>query len=109
MRRNPGLLTLNTSKMPQAARFQDLCTGHYCFPPRENVQGSPNVFINSRPAHRQTDAWDVHCCGLSCHDGVTVGGSGTVFCNSLPMARVTDPVSCGSNIMTGSTDVFVGE
>ncbi|MBR1602595.1 MAG: hypothetical protein IJ667_04060 [Synergistaceae bacterium] len=48
--------------MPAAARLNDVCTGHSCFPPRVNVQGSPNVFTNGRPNHRQGDAWETHCC-----------------------------------------------
>lgn len=93
--------------MPQAARFSDLCTGHGCFPPRPNDQGSPNVIINMRSAHRLGDHWAVHCCGPACHDSVTAQGSPNVFVNSIPQARVADAVACGSNIMTGSHNVFV--
>lgn len=53
-----------------------------------------------------SDAWAVHCCGPKCHGSVTCGGSRTVFVNSLPAARVGDPVCCGSVIMTGSHNVF---
>lgn len=82
------------------ARLADLCTGHGCYPPRPNIEGSPNVFVNSRPHHRLGDGWSVHCCTGGCHDSVTCGGSSTVFINSLPAARVGDPVCCTSNIMT---------
>jgi len=41
-----------------------------------------------------------NCCTGGCHDSVTCGGSSTVFINSLPAARVGDPVCCTSNIMT---------
>lgn len=43
------------------ARLADLCTGHGCYPPRPNIEGSPNVFVNSRPHHRLGDGWSVHC------------------------------------------------
>lgn len=35
--------------------------GHGCWPPRPNIQGSENVFVNSRPHHRLDDLWAVHC------------------------------------------------
>lgn len=93
------------------ARLADLCTrlaGHHCFPPRPNVQGSENVFVNSRPHHRVGDAWAIHCCGLKCHSSVTCTGSSTVFVNGRPAARVGDTVCCTSKIMTGSFNVFEG-
>lgn len=88
------------------ARLADICTGHWCWPPRPNVQGSPNVFVNSRPHHRMGDAWMIHCCGLKCHSSRTCMGSSTVFVNSRPAARVGDMVCCTSSIMTGSFNVF---
>lgn len=93
--------------MLQAARYKDLCSGHYCYPPRPNNQASTDVFVNKRGAHRVTDNWAPHCCG-TCHGGQTASGSNTVFINSKSAARVTDPVNCGSVIMTGSENVFIG-
>lgn len=46
--------------MPAATRLRDNCTGHDCWPPRPNCQGSPDVFVNGRPWHRQTDNWEPH-------------------------------------------------
>ena len=94
--------------MPQAARHRDLDTGHGCWPPRPNAVASPDVYTNSRGQHRQTDDWEVHCCGPACHGSVTTQGSSTVFVNGLPAARIGDQVACGSVIMTGSTNVFIG-
>ena len=95
--------------MPAAARKGDLCTGHACWPPRANNQGSPNVFINNKAAHRKTDHWVIHCCGgKKCHDGRLSGGSRTVFINSLNAGRVGDPVNCGSRVAQGSRNVFIG-
>ena len=93
--------------MPPFARLTDICTGHGCFPPRPNIQGSPNVFCNMLPAHRRTDAWSVHCCGIVCHASVLCTGSPNVFTNWLNQGRVTDMVCCGSAVATGSPNVFV--
>ena len=94
--------------MPAAARLGDLCTGHGCWPPREGVSASPNVFINGIPAHRLNDPWYIHCCDTDCHDGEVASGSGTVFINGLPAARMGDSISCGSLISEGSPNVHIG-
>ena len=92
-----------------AHRRYDLCTGHACYPPRPNPQGSPNVFTNNRCQIRQSaDVYLPHCCGPPCHVGVVAQGSPTVYVNELQMARIGDPVSCGSAVGTGSPNVFVG-
>ena len=94
--------------MPAQTRKGDICTGHGCFPPRVNVEGSPDVIINNIPAHRQGDGWSTHCCGDSCHGSTTAQGSSTVYINNKQAARIGDPVACGSVIAQGSPDVFVG-
>lgn len=92
-----------------AARLGDRCSGHGCFPPRNNVQGSPNVFINGRPAHRQGDMWAAHCCPKQgCHPSALSIGSPTVYTNGKQQGRKDDPVACGSRVVTCSGDVFVG-
>ncbi len=94
--------------MPAVARFGDRCSGHGCFPPRPNDDGSPDVFVNGLAAHRRGDHWMSHCCGLTCHDSVLAGGSGTVFVNGRPLGRVGDGVACGSVVAQGSGNVFSG-
>lgn len=91
--------------MPAVARLFDLCTGHSCYPSRPNDQGSPNVFANFLPVHRQSDTWAVHCCG-GCHSSTLAVGSPDVWVNGLQMGRIGDPVACGSRVATGSPDVF---
>ena len=91
-----------------ATRLGDVDTGHGCFPPRPSAQGSPNVFVNGIPWHRQSDAWQSHCCGPSCHPSNLAQGSSTVFVNKLQAGRITDPVACGSVVATGSGNVFAG-
>ncbi len=93
--------------MPAAHRHTDICTGHGCWPPRPNIQGSPNVFVNVLGSHRVTDAWHVHCCGPACHGSVQCSGSPNVFVNLLPHARIGDAVCCGSRNATGSHNVFI--
>ncbi|MBR1658162.1 MAG: PAAR domain-containing protein [Synergistaceae bacterium] len=99
--------------MPSAARLGDLCTGHECFPPRNSTEGSSDVFINGRPAHRQGDSWETHCCTHpevphGCHAGSLSSGSSTVYVNGKQLGRIGDPVSCGSTVATGSGNVFAG-
>lgn len=93
--------------MTGTARLGDISSGH-CFPPRPNVTGSPNVFTNGLPNHRQTDYWITHCCGNTCHDGILAAGSPTVFTNGLQQGRIGDPISCGDFIATGSPNDFTG-
>lgn len=94
--------------MPAAHRHTDICTGHRCFPPRPNLEGSKNVFVNSLGWHRKGDKWATHCCGDNCHKSKTAIGSSSVYINSLPAARVADPVHCGSACARGSTNVYCG-
>ena len=99
--------------MPAAARLNDICTGHECWSPRVNIEGSPNVFVNGRPLHRQGDGWEVHCCthrGVphGCHASVLASVSSTVFANGKQAGRVGDPVACEGTVATGSANVFIG-
>ena len=94
--------------MPGIVRLGDGCSGHGCHPPRVNDSASSNVFINGLGAHRVGDHWVTHCCGNNCHDGTMSGGSGKVFVNGKPLARVGDAISCGSVAAKGSGNVFAG-
>jgi uncharacterized Zn-binding protein involved in type VI secretion len=115
-------MSIDDPKSLPAVRKKDLCTGHDCYPPRPTKGCSPNVFYNSRGAHRLGDDLLGHCCiTLSkekdkekvivsgCHTGKTTSGSGSVFINSLSAVRVQDSVDCGSVMMTGSHNVYIGE
>ena len=95
--------------MPGAVRLGDACSGHGDFPPRPNVEGSSNVFVNGLPSHRLGDKWDTHCNGVPvCHDSVSAKGSSTVFVNGKPKSRIGDSIACGSTMTNGSNNVFVG-
>lgn len=97
--------------MKNTARLGDICTGHGCWPPRPNVQGSPNVCTNGIPNHRKTDAWAPHTCPPipQTHSSILCEGSPTVFTNGLEQGRVGDPVCCGSFIATGSPNHCTGD
>ena len=86
-----------------------ICTGHGCHPPRPNLGGSTNVFVNGKEVHREGDPWDVHCCdGKNCHSSVLESASSTIMANGLGVGRVGDPVACGSAVAEGSSNVFAG-
>lgn len=86
--------------MPAAARYMDESSGAGTsgWP---NVQGSKNVFINDLSVHRLGDVWAGNL-------GITVTGSSTVFVNNVPLARISDSVSRGGVIVTGSPNVYAG-
>jgi uncharacterized Zn-binding protein involved in type VI secretion len=90
-----------------AARMTDICSGHGGYGSRSAISGSSDVFFNGLPAHRVTDAWEEHC-ALTCHDSILATGSMTVFINGLQAGRVGDIIECGSIVMTGSLDIFIG-
>ena len=94
--------------MPAVARVGDTCTGHGNFPPRTCDSGSSNVFVNGIAVTRQGDHWVTHSNGDSSHDGTLAGGSGTVYANGKPVARIGDMISCGSAVAKGSGNVFAG-
>lgn len=95
--------------MPATVRLGDQCTGHGCFPPRVNDSASSDVFVYGIGVHRVGDHWVTHCCDSSCHSSTQASGSGTVFANGLPVARVGDSIACGSSNQTGSGNHFTGD
>jgi len=67
--------------------------------------GSPNVFINGRPAAVATASL------VSCQeDGAQhlAEGSSRVYINGLPAARLGDRTTCGATIISGSPNVLIG-
>lgn len=76
-----------------------------------NGSGSPDVFINGKAAHRQSDTGPTNCP----HGGTfsSTGGSGTVFVNGKPLTRIGDSTSCikcgkSGTHASGSGNVFAG-
>ncbi len=74
------------------------------------VKGSPDVIVNGLMALRIGDP-GVHfaCCGPNSWNVQT--GSGTVYYNDIPAARINDMTThCGGvgNLIQGSSNVIVG-
>ena len=95
--------------MPGVVRFGDSSAGHpHCYPPRPNVEASPNVFCNGRAVHRLGDAWASHgsCPDHVPHAGTASSGSGNVFVNKKSICRIGDGISCGDTMAQGSGNVF---
>jgi uncharacterized Zn-binding protein involved in type VI secretion len=89
--------------------FGAMCSGHSGFPPRPNVQASPDVFVNGIGVQRFGDAYSVHCKpSHGCHPSNLSSGSGSVFVNGKPIGRIGDSIGCGSVVSTGSSNVFAG-
>lgn len=76
------------------------------------AEGSPDVFINGRPACRKGDTVTVHVypSGRFCpaHAPTVAEGSVSVFINGRPAARVGDSINSCTSIAQGSTDVIIG-
>jgi uncharacterized Zn-binding protein involved in type VI secretion len=82
---------------------------HPCIGPA--ITGSPNVYVNSRPALRVQPDAGIHaaCCDGNCWQ--TKAGSGTVFINSKKAVRQGDATKhCGGTgkMVEGSGNVFTG-
>ncbi|MFP1920060.1 PAAR domain-containing protein, partial [Lonsdalea quercina] len=99
--------------MPGATRLNDIGSGHACFPATPVVEGSHDVIINGQPAARQGDAVQLHGCpcpnvphGL--HPRQIAAGSSTVIINGKQAARIGDEINCGGNIVSGSSNVIIG-
>lgn len=70
------------------------------------LTGSPNVFINGKPAAIATNSL-VGCSD----DGPSMQmaeGSSRVYINDLPASRVKDQTNCGAKVMNGSPNVIIG-
>ncbi|MCM1059474.1 MAG: PAAR domain-containing protein [Eubacterium sp.] len=95
--------------MPQATRKGDCCTGHDGCPPSALAEGSPNVFINGKPAGRLGDNYESHGCLVHApHQDNISSGSATVFINGIQAGRVDDSVSIGGSVRDGSSNVYIG-
>jgi|TARA_R110002074_G_scaffold347258_1_gene517656 uncharacterized Zn-binding protein involved in type VI secretion len=104
--------------VPAVARFGDVTsTGHGCSATTTLAGPSTNVFCNTKGVERKGDPLAAHTIpftfstppGPVCipHAAFINAGSGTVFVNGKPIARVGDSADSGA-ITTGSSNVFAG-
>jgi len=97
--------------MSGAARKDDNGSGHGNYPSRVIQSGSPNVFINGKPAARVGDSLGSHSytdeSGTHTHSGNISSGSNNVFVNGMAKANVGSSISCGGSIVSGSSNVNV--
>jgi uncharacterized Zn-binding protein involved in type VI secretion len=66
--------------------------------------GSPDVFIEGKPAARLGD--QLVCAGPP---DAFVGGSPSVFINGIPACRIIDPLAHGGKIPMGALITNIGE
>lgn len=96
-----------TGKLATAARDGLAGAGAGSLSPSGAIQtGSPNVFINGKPAAIATIS-QVSCS----NDGPAMQmaqGSDNVFINKQPASRKGDKTNCDAQVMEGSADVTIG-
>ena len=100
--------------MPAVTRFGDSSTtGHGCSGTTTVAGPSTNVKCNSKGVERKGDPTAGHTIPAGSppvcipHAAFINAGSGTVFVNGKPIARVADSADSGA-ITTGSSNVFAG-
>lgn len=77
------------------------------------IAGSPNVWVNSRPAQRASLDMAAVCSGFPINHSprpmpLVAEGSDSVFINGCPAARLSSKLSCGAHIKSASQNVFWG-
>ena len=94
--------------MPAASSHPSKSTGHDTFPPSITTGGSPDVFINGKPAIRVGDSFAPHADhNGNVHSDSMSEGSSTVFINGQPACRIGDAAGPDA-LAEGSSDVFIG-
>ena len=91
------------------ATVDDIGTDHDGFPATKITTGSPNVFINGKPAARVGDKLEGHAKpGVPSHSRVITKGSSSVFINGIPAAITGSSINCGGSVI-GSSHVIIGD
>jgi len=98
--------------MPAQSFHEVNCTGHGSYPPRSTTGVIvTDVFVNNKEILVVGDAFVTHKkpgSNPNPHGSTVSAGSGTVFANNIPVARIGDPVACGSSVAEGSPNVITG-
>jgi len=93
----------------RAVTLGDIGTDHNGFPPTPVTAGSPDVFIDGKPAARVGDPLAPHSKPKHPpHPRSIAAGSSTVFVNGKPLAITGGAVDCGG-VVIGSGSVIVGD
>lgn len=93
--------------MRKAVKLGDIGTEHDGYHPTKVIVGSPDVFIDGKPAARVGDALEPHDKPSSSkHNRAIATGSSTVFINGKPAALTGGKVDCGGvTIGTGTVNI----
>lgn len=89
--------------MPGVTRQGDVTFGH-CFPPVPPTSWSSVVTCNNLGVVRKGDPYEVHCCGIPCHQG-SANGSHNVTVEGRDIQLHGDPLTCGDSINACSGNV----
>ena len=90
--------------MPGIVRLGDKSTSDPCTAPvRPNNQACAKTFVNGIAVHCVGHSWELHTCPKSPpHPATTSAGSSKSIAEGKPIARIGDPISCGSTCQEGS-------
>ena len=92
----------------KAVKVGDIGTEHDGYPETKVTEGSPDVFIDGKPAARVGDPLEPHDKpGAPEHGRVIISGSSSVFINGRPAALTNGEISCGG-VTIGSGTVNIG-
>lgn len=88
--------------MKGAARISDLSTP--LAQPRVAIEGSSKTFVDGLGVNRLGDNWSPHV--PHPFPAVTASGSSKTFSDGKSWGRISDLISCGDTIATGSNKTF---
>lgn len=71
------------------------------------IRGSTTVFANGIPVGLHVSPITPHPSGPRHRTAVTTNGSPSVYCDGVPVLRVTSGNSCGHVIIQGSSNIMV--
>ncbi|MBX2808813.1 MAG: PAAR domain-containing protein [Cellvibrionaceae bacterium] len=93
-----------------AGRRGDMGSSHGAWHPSPAITGSPDVFINGKPALRVGDALAPHVKPKRPpHGRAMAQGFSGVLINGKPACAVGHKINCGGTLSAGSPNVFFGD
>ena len=97
--------------MTGIVRIGDLNAGHGCWPPSPAlVSSAPTILVNGLNPICMQDIFLVHACPMppNAHVPQGIATCPNVLFEGKPPCQIGDPTSCGSVIITGSSNVILG-